>query len=208
VQQSLQQLLGQSAGPLTQQEILERWPSDRPPPANSLWRSLARAYESGQLHAAERGRNRNRFGLRRSDQDCWGRLLVRGALTYPSIPDLILLGRLGELSIFRMAPFSGPFSKRRLDCILCISDRMITWGDKYQSEMQHSTKGFGLAPANALVFYSGFREQHWEIVTATHKKAINENLTELDEISKWYSNNLTVFEQAKNNNEPAGVAVF
>jgi hypothetical protein len=49
VQQSLQQLLGQSAGSLTQQEILERWPSDRPQAANALWRSRTRACESGQL---------------------------------------------------------------------------------------------------------------------------------------------------------------
>jgi hypothetical protein len=49
VQQSLQQLLGESAQPLTQQEILERWPSGRPPAANSLWRSLTRGCESGKL---------------------------------------------------------------------------------------------------------------------------------------------------------------
>jgi hypothetical protein len=49
VQHSLLQLLGASAQPLTQQEILERWPSGRLPAANSLWRSLTRAFESGQL---------------------------------------------------------------------------------------------------------------------------------------------------------------
>jgi hypothetical protein len=35
--------------PLTQQEILELWPGGRPPAANSLWRSLMRGCESGQL---------------------------------------------------------------------------------------------------------------------------------------------------------------
>jgi hypothetical protein len=49
VQQSFQQILGESAQPLTQQEILEHWPSGRPPAANSLWRSLTRACESGQM---------------------------------------------------------------------------------------------------------------------------------------------------------------
>jgi hypothetical protein len=46
--ETLRQLLSESAGPLTRQEILARWPESEPPPrADSLWRTLTRACELG-----------------------------------------------------------------------------------------------------------------------------------------------------------------
>jgi hypothetical protein len=48
--ETLQQLLRDSPGPLTRQEILDRWPEGEPPPrADSLWRSLTRGCELGIL---------------------------------------------------------------------------------------------------------------------------------------------------------------
>jgi hypothetical protein len=46
--ETLRQVLGQSPTPLTRQEILAHWPKgERPPRADSLWRSLARGCELG-----------------------------------------------------------------------------------------------------------------------------------------------------------------
>jgi len=85
VQQTLQQLLGDSAQPLTQQEILERWPSGRPPAANSLWRSLTRACESGQLTRSGAGRKSEPFRYEAKSSRSLRRTFVQGALTYPLI---------------------------------------------------------------------------------------------------------------------------
>jgi hypothetical protein len=48
--ETLTRVLSQSAGPLTRQEILSRWPESEPPPsANLLWRALTRGYDQGLL---------------------------------------------------------------------------------------------------------------------------------------------------------------
>jgi hypothetical protein len=47
--ETLGQLLRQSPGPLTRQEILARWPEGEPPRADSLWRCLTRGCELGIL---------------------------------------------------------------------------------------------------------------------------------------------------------------
>lgn len=85
--------------------------------------------------------------------------------------------------------------KRRQDAILCISDRMLTWGDEYQAQTKHKTKAFGLSPANALAFYTGNSNQHFAIVTKTHQRAIGEEITDVEKVARWYSRNLKVFEK-------------
>jgi hypothetical protein len=48
--ETLRQVLGESPGPLTRQEILARWPEGAPPPrADSLWRCLTRGCKLGIL---------------------------------------------------------------------------------------------------------------------------------------------------------------
>jgi hypothetical protein len=46
--ETLRRVLSESPGPLTRQEILDRWPEGEPPPrADSLWRTLARGCDLG-----------------------------------------------------------------------------------------------------------------------------------------------------------------
>src|SRR5207302_11083766 len=64
--ETLRQLLGQSPGPLTRQEILARWPEGEPPPrADSLWRCLTRGCELGILVRTGAGAKADafRYGL-------------------------------------------------------------------------------------------------------------------------------------------------
>jgi hypothetical protein len=64
--ETLVQLLGQSPGPLTRQEILARWPEGEPPPrADSLWRCLTRGCEQGTLVRTGAGNKAEafRYGL-------------------------------------------------------------------------------------------------------------------------------------------------
>jgi hypothetical protein len=64
--ETLIQVLGQSPGPLTRQEILARWPKGEPlPRADSLWRLLTRGCEQGVLVRTGAGNKAEafRYGL-------------------------------------------------------------------------------------------------------------------------------------------------
>ncbi|MBI3407936.1 MAG: AAA family ATPase [Planctomycetes bacterium] len=60
--ETLRQLLSETPGPLTRQEILSRWPENEPPPrADSLWRTLARGCELGLLVRSGAGNRAEAF---------------------------------------------------------------------------------------------------------------------------------------------------
>jgi hypothetical protein len=64
--ETVSRLLSQSPGPLTRQEMLERWPEgEQPPRADSLWRCLTRGCELGVLVRTGAGTRAEafRFGL-------------------------------------------------------------------------------------------------------------------------------------------------
>jgi putative intracellular protease/amidase len=57
---TLQSLLSVSLEPLTQRDLLTRWPGD-PPRADSLWRALARGLESGLFTATGAGKKNDPY---------------------------------------------------------------------------------------------------------------------------------------------------
>ena len=63
--ETVRQLLSQTSEPLTRQEILARWPEHTPPPRpDSLWRTLARACDSGLLTRTGAGNKAEAFRYR------------------------------------------------------------------------------------------------------------------------------------------------
>jgi 20S proteasome alpha/beta subunit len=85
--------------------------------------------------------------------------------------------------------------RQKRDCILCISDRQITWSDYVKTEARHQTKGFGLAPVNALAFFAGDPDDHQAIVTKAHQKAIDKQTTNVRQVAQWYSRNMSEYQR-------------
>jgi hypothetical protein len=63
--ETLRQILKESPGPLTRQEILARWPEPDPPRADTLWRTLTRGCEMGMFVRSGAGTRAEafRYGL-------------------------------------------------------------------------------------------------------------------------------------------------
>jgi ATP-dependent protease HslVU (ClpYQ) peptidase subunit len=80
---------------------------------------------------------------------------------------------------------------KKRDAIICVSDRMISWGETPMAETRNLSKAWGLSPAKALAFYAGDCEQHYTVVERTHQYIIDKTIsTSIVEIANSYAKNL------------------
>lgn len=80
------------------------------------------------------------------------------------------------------------------EILLGIADRMVTWGERIESEPTNQTKFFAFSPApktptNIVALASGELDAHADIAERTHQEAMRTGVVDVRQMARLYSEN-------------------